>query len=264
MSYTSDKFYIPCLKGIFLFIIVLASFLACSSDKSVKKGIDFEPEVTFNQANEKIKKGDYSGAREILAMVKAQDASGKYAPLAQVRIGDTYFEEGSYEEAAIEYEQFIKIHPYHRHSSYVQYQLAMCYFNSIRTPDVSYSDAQGALIEFEKLLKLYPRNPYIDAAENRIKMCKSILAEYEFYVGKFYFKKGSYNAAALRLNGLIQNYPESKKEPEALYYLGLSYKNLNNQDKTLTTLTSLIEKYPANSFSKEAKEIIASLNNKEK
>jgi len=250
------------LKGILLLLIVLVSFLACSSDKSAKKGIDFDPEATFNQANEKIKKGDYEEAREILATIKAKDTSGQYAPLAQVRIGDTYFEEGSYEEAAIEYEQFLKIHPYHRHSSYAQYQLAMCYFKSIRTPDVSYSDAQKALTEFEKLLRLYPRNPYIDAAESRIKMCKSILAE--FYVGQFYFKKGSYNAAALRLNGLIQDYPESKKEPEALYYLGLSYKNLNDQDKALTTLTSLIEKYPASSFSKEAKEIITSLNNKEK
>jgi len=256
--------YISYLKGILLLIIMLVSLLACSSDKSVKKSINFEPEATFNQANEKIKKGDYEEAREILAVIKAKDTSGQYAPLAQVRIGDTYFEDGSYEEAAIEYEQFLKIHPYHRYSSYAQYQLAMSYFNGIRTPDVSYSDAQRALTEFEKLLKLYPRNPYIDAAENRIKMCKSILAEYEFYVGQFYFRKGSYNAAALRLNGLIQDYPESKKEPEALYYLGLSYKNLNNHDKALTTLTSLIEKYPANSFSKEAKEIIASLNNKEK
>lgn len=239
-------------------------FLACSTDKSAKKDINFEPEITFSQANEKIKKGDYEEAREILAIVKTQDTSGQYAPLAQVRIGDTYFEEELYEEAAIEYEQFLKIHPYHRYSSYAQYQLAMSYFKRIRTPDVSYSDAQRALTEFEKLLKLYPRNPYTDAAENKIKMCKSILAEYEFYVGKFYFKKGSYNAAALRFNSMIQNYPESKNEPEALYYLGLSYKNIHEQDKAITTLTSLIEKYPANSFSKEAKKIIASLNNKEK
>jgi outer membrane protein assembly factor BamD len=125
--------------------------------------------------------------------------------------------------------------------------------------DVSYSPAKMALREFEKLLRLYPRNPYISAAESRINFCKSILAEYEFYVGNFYFKKGSYNAAANRFLGIIQNYPDSKKEPEALYYLGLSYKNLNEYDKALSVLNTLIEKYPTIKLSKEARQLIMSL-----
>jgi outer membrane protein assembly factor BamD len=228
----------------------------------VKRSSALEPEMAFKRANERIKKRDYETARELLEDIKAKDASQKYAALAQIRIGDTYFEEGSYEEATIEYETFLELHPYHRYAPYVQYKLAMSFFKRIKSVDVSYSMAKRALAEFEKLQRRYPRNPYMDIVESRIKKCKSILAEYEFYVGKFYFKKGSYKAAIGRFEGLLENYPDSKREPEALYYLGLSYEKLGEREKAINTLTLLIEKFPTVKLSGEAREFIASLNKK--
>jgi len=251
MTYT--KYFLP------LIILLLFAF-ACSKKAAIKEKPLFEADAVFKQANEKIEKGYYEEAREILETIKAQDTSGRYATLAKIRIGDTYFKEGLYEESAIEYEQFLEMHPYDKYASYAQYQLAMSYFNRIESVDVSYSPAQKALKEFEKLMKLYPRNPYVNAVESRIEMCKRVLAEYEFYVGEFYFKKGSYGAAVMRFNGLLQNHPDSKKEPETLYYLGISYKNLGEQDKALKTLTTLIEKHPTTKLSQEAKEIVVSLN----
>ena len=253
-----------CIKIFLSLICLLFLGTSCSSKKTVKTTPPFEPESALTQANDKIKGGLYEEAREILSNIKAQDSTGKYAALAQIRTGDSYFEEGLYEEAAVEYEQFLRMHPHHKYAYYAQYQLAMGYYRRIKTPDVSYSLAQNALEEFNKLLKNYPRNPYISIAENRIKTCERTLAEYEFYVGEFYFKKGSYAAAASRFNDMLQNYPDSKKEPEALYYLGLSYKNMDEQNKALTVLSSLIEKYPATSLSQKAKEVIAVIQNKEK
>ena len=138
----------------------------------------------------------------------------------------------------------------------------MSYFKKIQTVDTSYSMAKQALKEFETLLKLYPRNPYMDIVENRMNMCKSILAEYEFYVAEFYFKKGSYSAAAERFDNLLRKYPESKKEPETLYYLGMSYKNMGENEKSQKALTTLIEKFPTIELSKKVKEIISSFDNK--
>ncbi len=251
------------MKKTCIYLIALIFVFACSTKKdSVKKTPPFEAEAAFNQVDEKIKKGRFEEAREILNTIKTKDTSGEHVPLAQIRIGDTYFKEGLYEEAAVEYEHFLKIHSYHKYAPYAQYQLAMTYFKRIKTVDVSYSVVQKALQEFEKLLRVYPRNPYINVVENRIKACKDILAEYEFYVGKFYFKKGSYGAAAGRFNDLLREYPDSKMELETLYYLGMSYKNTGEKDKSLKALTALIEKYPTTSMSQEAREIIASLSEK--
>lgn len=245
----------------YLHLIIFLFVSACSTDKAaMKESSFFEPEASFSQANDLIKDGDYEAARELLETIKAKDASRKYALLARLRIADTYFEEGSYEEATVEYESFLDIHPYHKHASYAQYKLAMSFFKRIKTVDISYSWAQRALQEFENLRMRYPRNPYMDIIDSRIKKCKSILAGYEFYVGNFYFDKGSYEAAVNRFNRMLEHYPDSKKESEALYYLGLSYENLGQRDRAINTLTALIEKFPSLELSGKAKELISSFN----
>lgn len=250
------------MKRAFLLpIIILLFTFACSSKKTALKDTPvFEPEALLQQANEKIKQKDYEGARAILQDIKAKDASKKYATIAQIKIGDTYFEEESYEEALVEYSNFLDVHPHHKYAPYAQYQLALTYFKQIDSVDTSYSMSLRALREFEKLQRLYPRNPYMDVIESRIKMCKSILAEYELYVGKFYFKKGSYNAAAGRFRELIEKYPNTKNEPDALYHLAVSYNHLGDKDKALDVFNTLLSKYPTNKLSNDAKKLIASIN----
>ncbi|NOZ68923.1 MAG: tetratricopeptide repeat protein [Deferribacteres bacterium] len=243
-----------------ILLLVLSScsyFRSTDIDSSV-----FEPEASLEKADQLIKKGFYEDARKILEDIKARDASQKYAAIATLRIADTYYEDGSYEEAVVEYESFLKLHRYHKYAPYAQYKLAMSYFKRIKTVDVSYSWASRALKEFEELRRRYPRNPYMDITESRIRTCRRILAEYEFYVGNFYFRKGSYRAAAQRFEGLIRNYPGSKKEPDALYYLGLSYEKMGRQEDALNVLTSLIEKFPTMELSTKAKKRIALLEGK--
>ena len=86
-----------------------------------------------------------------------------------------------------------------------------------------------------------------------------MLAEHEFYVGDFYYKKGAYTAAARRFNALLKDYPGSTLEPEALYYLGLSYANLGQHGLALSTLKTLIEKFPSLEISSKAQKQLSSI-----
>ena len=65
-------------KKYLLLLLIISLFSACSSDKSAQKKTPlFEGESVLNEANEKIKKGYYEDAREILQNIKVQDSSGK-------------------------------------------------------------------------------------------------------------------------------------------------------------------------------------------
>ena len=244
------------LTFILFFLVFINSCATTGNDLPV-----FDPESSMNEAAEKMKEGYYEEAREIFQTVIAKDASQQYALMAKLKIADSYFEEELYEEAAAEYENFLKVHEQHKFSSYAQYHLALSYFKRIKTPDVSFTTEKSAMAEFEKLQKNYPRNPYMDIAESRIKSCKRILAEHEFYVGEFYFKKDSFEAAINRLQALIDTYPGSIRESEALYYIGLSYENLGQRDNAVSTFSTLINKFPSTELSNEAKKLISSFNN---
>ena len=247
-------------KGVLLLVVFLLC-TGCAYFKKTKKDSVFKPEESLREANELIDKGYHEEAREVLEDIRARDASQQYAILARIRIADSYFEDGAYDEASIEYDDFLHIHQYHKYASYAQYRLAMCYFKRIGTVDISYSWAQKALEEFERLQRLYPRNPYMESTEVKINKCKTILAGYEIYVGNFYYKKGSYEAAIQRFSGMLRNYPDSIKAAEALYYIGLSYIQLGQRDRAVDALNDLIEKYPTFNLASHAKEIITSYNN---
>jgi outer membrane protein assembly factor BamD len=258
---TEKNKYSNILRFILVFFIISMFVPACSSDKNaVKPESDFEADKSIEKADEMIAGGYYDNAREILEEIRIKDTSQQYDKIAKLRIADTYFEEELYDEAAAEYENFLNVHSYHKYAPYAQFRLAMSYFRRIKTVDVSYSSARKALDEFKKLQTKFPRNPFMDVTESRIKMCRRILAEYEYYVGNFYFEKGSFEAAISRFNGLLKKYPESGKVSAVLYYLGLSYENLGQRDKALSSLNQLIERFPTVELSTEARKTIASFN----
>lgn len=242
--------------NIILFILILFVF-SCSGKKDIKPSETFDPEKAFTTANEQLEKKDYEKARASLLEVKNRDMSKKFAPLAQLRIADSYIKEEEPELAVTEYKKFLEAYPDYKYAPYAQYQIAMVYFNQIEGPERGYGGAARALEEFEKLKKMFPRNPYKDVVELRIQKCRNIMAEYEFLVGEFYYKKGSYNAAIGRFEVLLKKYPDYNRGADVLFYTGMSYKKLGQNDRASEYLIRLIERYPDNRLVTDAKKELA-------
>lgn len=240
-------------------LIPLISVLACSGKPATKPVEIFDGQKTFAKANELMDKQEYEEARTAFLEIKNRDLTKKYAPLAQLRIADSYTKEAEPDRAVEEYRRFLDIYPEHKYASYAQFQIAMIYFNQIEGPDRGYGEASKALEEFERLKGMFPRNPYRDIIEVRIEKCKNTIAEHEFLVGTFYYKKDSYSAAIKRFQGVLQKFPEFKKEAGVLYHLAMSYKKRGDKDKAEEYFKLLIEKHPKNSLIPQAKKELLSI-----
>ncbi|MGB9716271.1 MAG: outer membrane protein assembly factor BamD [Thermodesulfovibrionales bacterium] len=243
--------------NIIIAFILLVGLSSCSGKPAVKREESFDPEKAFEKANKEMEKRYYEEARAAFQEIKSRDTSRKYAPLAQLKIADSYVQEGEPELAIGEYRKFLEEYPEHKYAVYAQYQIASIYFDQIEGPERGYSGAAKALEEFEKFKKMFPRNPYKDVVELKIEKCKNIIADYNFLVGEYYYKKGSFNASINRFEELLKTYPEYKREAEVLYYLGMAYKNLGQKDKALEYLNRLKEKYPNNKLTSDAKKEIS-------
>ncbi len=242
--------------AVLFIIIVLAS---CGGKSAVKQTgpEEFSPERSFEKANKLIDKKDYEESRALLLEIKNRDLTKQYAPLAQLKIADSYVKEGEPELAVAEYRKFLEIYPDHQNASYAQYQIAMVYFNQIESPERDYGGAAKALAEFEKLKKDFPRNPYKDVVDVRIQKCLTVMADYEYLVGEFYMKKGSYQAAIDRFEYLLKKYPDYAKEDRVLLSLGAAYGKVGQRDKAETYLNRLLEKYPSSPLTNDAKKALA-------
>jgi len=233
------------LLRIVLGMTVLLFVFACSGKAPVKvTAEEFNAESSFEKANKLIDDKEYDEARALLLEIKNRDLTKKFAPLAQLRIADSYVKEGEPELAVAEFRKFLEIYPDHRNASYAQYQIAMVYFNQIESPERGYGGAAKALEEFEKLKKDFPRNPYKDLIEIRIEKCRNTIADYEFLVGEFYLKRDEYKAAISRFEALLIKFPDYKKEENLLLDLGISYRKSGDPEKAELSLNRLIEKYP--------------------
>ncbi len=248
------------MKIIFSILFFLILFIvSCSGKPAVKPEGPFNPEKALAKANEQIDKKDYEEARTTLLEIKNRDLSKKFAALAQLKTADSYVKEGEPELAVIEFQRFLEVYPDHKYAVYAQYQLSMVHFSQIEGPERGYSGAAKALEEFERLKKTFPRNPYKEIVELRIEKCKIIIADYEFLVAEFYYKKGSYSSAIGRFEGLMKKYPNYKREADVLFYSGMSYKNMGQKDKAAEYLNRLIEKYPNYKITKTAKKELATI-----
>jgi outer membrane protein assembly factor BamD len=238
----------------FLYLLCAALFLLTScGGKTVKKEEAFDAEKYMAKADKLIDDKEFEEARKTLLEVKNRDISKNYAPLAQLKTADSYVREGEPDIGIEEYKRFIDLYPDNKYASYAQYQIAMAYFTQIESPDRGSGAAQKALQEFLKLKETYPRNPYREAVDLRIEKCRNVIADGEFLVGRFYYKKDSYDAALNRLEGLLRQFPNYKRADETLLLIGRSYKALKKQDKAKEIFKKLIEQYPNSKFVPEAK-----------
>ncbi len=237
------------------FLLFLILFLCACSGKpdTVKPAETIKKKKAFERANELLEKKNYEEARTAFLEIKNRDTTRTFAPLAQLKIADSYVKEEESELAIAEFRRFLEAYPDHKYAVYAQYQIASVYFDQIEGPERGYSGAAKALEEFEKLKKMYPRNPYREVVDTKIQKCRNVIAGYEFLVGEFYYKKGSFNAAVNRFAGILKTYPDYQREPEVLFYIGMSYKNLGRKDKALEYFNRLVEKYPSNKLAADAK-----------
>ncbi|MDA8171288.1 MAG: outer membrane protein assembly factor BamD [Nitrospiraceae bacterium] len=244
-------------SAFYIFLISIFIFSACAKKQTVRPEGPYNAEASFAKANALFENKDYDKAQKLFERIKAKDTTGLVAPLAELRIADTYQKKDEPDSAIDEYRKFLQVYPDHKFASYAQYQIAVIYFSQIEGYDRGFGAAKKALQEFETLRDLYPRNPYKDSVSMHISRCRYIMASYEFMVGDFYYKKKAYRGALGRFEGILANYPDFRRTAEVLYLAANSAKALGYKDKAGLYLDQLQRQYPESLFAARARKELA-------
>ena len=106
---------------IYLSICVLASSLIISGCSTDQQEIERPEKIYYDQAQRRMKAGNYFGAIDSLTAIETQYPFGKYSEQAQVELIYAYFMNSENEAAHSSAERFIRLHPRHPNIDYAYF-----------------------------------------------------------------------------------------------------------------------------------------------
>ena len=204
---------------------------ACSTiNKFFSEDKEKSPEQLMEEGTNYMNRGLYEDAFKAFQDIRDRYPYSQYAIIAELRTADALYKRGSYDEAYEAYDNFEKLHPKNKEIPYVIYQKGMCNFEQIKSIDREQVHTLKAKEIFERLVKQYPRSDYANRGQKALMQCIVYLAEYELYVGNFYYRQGYYRAALGRYNYLIHNYPDVGQYHEAMQKISVIKKKLKEEE----------------------------------
>ena len=207
------------VRWFFIVTFVVITFSGCAVWDRLFPKEERSPEELMRDGIKNFEKGDLTDATEEFQKIKDRYPYSKFAIDAELKMADALYKRYLFDEAFDAYGEFERLHPKNANIPYVVYQKGMCHFSQGGTIDRNQSNTLKAKEEFERLVKKFPKTEYANMGRRKIRECYVNLADYELYVGHFYYKKKNYRAAMGRYRYILENYPDLGQYHIALEYL---------------------------------------------
>jgi outer membrane protein assembly factor BamD len=244
---------------------LLALAGACATTGEVK--YKATAEADYQAGLDEIKHSNWPEAQKYLEHVRTKYPFSKFAPLAELRLAEAKQKQDKLVEAAEAYSSFVQLHPTHDEADYAEFQAALCYAQDAPSefplfPPSFEKDQKSIRIAVDKLkafLANRPTSSHRAEAEKLLAEASNRLVAHEWYVAEFYLKRERWAGAAVRLEGILKQYPGTPREPEAMLKLARAYLGMQETFRAQQTLQRLLARHPDDPRRPEAEALLAGL-----
>ena len=236
-----------------------ASLTSWFSSEEANLTENVEPaEALYKKADALISKGAYEEAAKQFEEV---DRQHPYSPLARkaiVMAAYAHYKKGNYAQAIAGGRRYVTLHPGTKETALAQHIIASSYFDQINGPRNDQTLSQKAHKELKILLRRHPNSRYAAKAKNRILIVEDVLAASEMNVGRFYLKRKNYLAAINRFKTVIQKYQTTAHVKEALLRITEAYLALGVVPEAETAAAVLGHNFPDSKWYRRAYALLKS------
>ncbi|MBN1378440.1 MAG: outer membrane protein assembly factor BamD [Gammaproteobacteria bacterium] len=237
-----------------LFISHLSLMTGCSRNEVQFEDADQSINKLYATFRKNVDKGRFELAVKYFEELETRYPFSPNSLQARLDLAYAYVLYGRAEQAVSEAEKFIRFNPTHEHVDYAYYIRGIANFGQKKqflarlfprhSSDFELTAAHDAFNDFAFLLKNYPNSPYAADARQRMIFLSNTFAEHEIHVAQYYLKKKAWVAAANRANAILQLYPETPSNRDALAILLQAYRNLGLDNAAADTEKTLRLNYP--------------------
>ncbi len=265
-----------------LYFLFLLSFLilvnACAKkikteDIIKEKSLELQFNEAYDEGVDALEGGDVLYAAKKFNEAEILFPQSAWASKAALMAAYSYYTQDYYGDAIAELLRFKKVYPYHKDLDYVNYLIAVSYYEQIVDETKDLQSIIEAKKYFEIIMNNYPNTDYANDAEYKIDYINDLLAAKEMYVGRYYFDRKKWIPAINRFKTVIDNYETTIYSEEALYrlvevyytlglkdeaekyaiLLGYNYQSSKWYEKSYSIFNKQYEKNNRNKLNKEAK-----------
>lgn len=215
-------------------------------------------EPMYEVAKQALRAGNMGRAERYYKRLVARFPFGPYTEQAQLELGYVQFKQAKGEEALSTVNRFIKTYPTHPHIDYAYYLRAVINFDSgnllldrvarIDGTQRDQSSSRQSFNDFAELIRRYPESRYAADARQRMVHVRNQLARHEINVAKYYLRRGAWIAAAKRGQYVIEFYPQSNYQGDALAVMAEGYRRLGQDTLSQDALRVLRANDPQHAY----------------
>jgi outer membrane protein assembly factor BamD len=186
-----------------------------------------EPDkILYDRAQRDLKGGRYTEGRLALQTLINTYPDSEYLAKAKLAVADSYYKEGgtaNLTQSIQEYNDFQTFFPFLDEAAYAQMQVGLAHYHMMEKSDRDKTQGEAAEDSFQAFLLKYPQSPLAPKAEQYLRDVQEVLADGDYKVAYFYYRKFDFRASAARLVELTDRYPLYSQNDDALWMLGDIY-----------------------------------------
>ncbi len=177
----------------------------------------------YRKGIEAASKEDWGKAKFLLEKALSGELSPKEQEIAKIALADSYFNDGDYENAALNYEEFLELYPASPRAKDALFRLGVCYLNLTKGPEWDVTFAKKAYNIFSNFIERYPSDPRVDKAKEYRKIARKILAEHQVYIAGTYDMLRKFTASIQRYQKVKREYWDVESPDRMDYLIGRAY-----------------------------------------
>jgi outer membrane protein assembly factor BamD len=192
----------------------------------------------YEKGKKSIRNGNYDSAVLTFKRLVAQYPYGPYTEQALIETAYAQFKMGNNDDAISTIDRFLRTYPTHRHTAYMYYMRGLVnssrdtvFLQKVWTLDASRRDLatpQRAYNDFQIVVDRYGNSRYAGDARARMNELRDLFARHEIESALYYLRRGAWVGATERARYLLDTYPQSKYQNDAIAVLGEAYTKLGN------------------------------------
>ncbi len=210
-----------------LFLLLVLSVFSLSSCERIPK----KTEEQFRVGMRAVQEEDWGKAQTLLEKALEGELPPQKEQEAKLALADAYFNDENFEEAALNYEEFLELYPASPHTREALFRLGVCYINLVKGPEWDQTFTEKAYKVFSDFLKRFPDDALAPKAEYYRKVARKILAEHEVYIGGTYDMFHKFTASIERYKDVEERFADVEGEDRLKYLIGRAYFFTNVQSE---------------------------------